>query len=151
MLGFPAFRDLVSFFLGVNNKAAPDNDDDDDDDDDDVAMGGVGSVVFQILNFFLLFSFFFSSLRKKKFDSSFFSASSSLHTKEAKFSSTESTQLTRNALLSRVYCCEGERALLNGKKYSRRTFLCREFSIIHLRKEEIYYTKELVKECARLF
>ena len=59
MLGFPAFRDLVSFFLGVNNKAAPDNDDD-DDDDDDVAMGGVGSVVFQILNFFLLFSFFFS-------------------------------------------------------------------------------------------
>ena len=68
MLGFPAFRDLVSFFLGVNNKAAPDNDDDDDDDDDDVAMGGVGfSVVFhQILNFFLLFSFFFSSLFEKK-------------------------------------------------------------------------------------
>ena len=67
MLGFPAFRDLVSFFLGVNNKAAPDNDDD-DDDDDDVAMGGVGSVVFQILNFFLLFSFFFlSSLKKINF------------------------------------------------------------------------------------
>ena len=66
LLGFPpAFRDLVSFFLGVHNKAAPDND---DDDDDDVAMGGVGfSVVFhQILNFFLLFSFFFSSLFEKK-------------------------------------------------------------------------------------
>ena len=40
--GFPhAFRDLVSCFLGVRNKAAlPDGDDDDDDDDDDdvVAM-----------------------------------------------------------------------------------------------------------------
>ena len=69
LFGFPAFRDLVSFFLGVHNKAAPPyNDDDDDDDDDDVAMGGVGfSVVFhQILNFFLLFSFFFSSLFEKK-------------------------------------------------------------------------------------
>ena len=69
LFGFPAFRDLVSFFLGVHNKAPPPyNDDDDDDDDDDVAMGGVGfSVVFhQILNFFLLFSFFFfKSLRKK--------------------------------------------------------------------------------------
>jgi len=51
--GFPkAFRDLVSFFLGVHNKAAHA----DDDDDDDVAMGGVGSVVFKkILNFFRLF------------------------------------------------------------------------------------------------
>ena len=60
MLGFAAFRDLISF-LGVNNKAAPDND---DDDDDDVAMGGVGSVVFhQILSFF---SFSFLSLAKRK-------------------------------------------------------------------------------------
>ena len=55
--GFPkAFRDLVSFFLGVHNKAAHADNDDDDDDDDGVAMGGVGSVVFhQILNFFRLF------------------------------------------------------------------------------------------------
>ena len=89
MLGFPAFRDLVSF-LGVNNKAAPDSDDDDDDDDDDVAMGGVGSVVFhQILSFFSFFPFLFVSSKNKNLTSS---ASSSLHKKEAKFSSTESTQ-----------------------------------------------------------
>ena len=62
LFGFPAFRDLVSFFLGVHNKAAPPYNDDDDDDDDDVAMGGVGSVVFhQILSFFSFFPFLFVS------------------------------------------------------------------------------------------
>jgi hypothetical protein len=40
MLGFVAFRDLISF-LGVHNKATP-------DDDDDVAMGGVGGLSFFI-------------------------------------------------------------------------------------------------------
>ena len=133
-MGFPAFRDLISF-LGVNNNAAPDSDDD-DDDDDDVAMGGVGSVVFQqILSFFSFFPFlFFLSLRKTKID---LLCHVCLFIKKKQNFLQPNLHNTRKALLSRVYCCEGERALLNGKKYSRRTFLCREFSIVHLRKEEI--------------
>ena len=71
--GFPhAFRDLVSCFLGVRNKAAlPDGDDDDDDDDDDDVVAMWEALVLSFASdfeLFFLFSFFFvqKSPRKTK-------------------------------------------------------------------------------------
>ena len=94
---------------------------------------------FSDFELFSPFFLFFSSLFEKKIWFLFFLCLfQSSHKRSKIFFNRICTTITRkNALLSRVYRCEGERALLNGKKYSRRTFLCREFSIVHLRKEEI--------------